>query len=81
MVKNRNASWNNKTHRVYSPADKDSKNIIFIGEKVSREARPKKVRKMKERQGIILLCKLESWHSPWYLFSCIFSVFYDVLQN
>ena len=64
MVKNRNASYINKTHRVGSPIHKYSKNIIVFlgGMSYSRKGRLTKVEKMRKKLGIVLQGKLHSYH-------------------
>ena len=61
MVKISNASYENEIHRVDSPFNEDSKNIFFcqggpnFGEGIARKSRENG-----QKQGNLLLCKLES---------------------
>ena len=62
MVKISNASYENEIHRIDSPFNDDSKNITFFGQGGpnfgGRKAR--KFRENGQKQGSLLLCKLES---------------------
>ena len=62
MVKISNASYENEIHRVDSPFNDNSKNIILLAREVliSGEGRPQNLRKMAKKQGNLLLCKLGS---------------------
>ena len=59
MVKISNASYENEIHRVDSPFNKDSKNIIILARQalISGE---RKFRDNGQKQGNLLLCKLGS---------------------
>ena len=52
MVKISNASYENKIHRVDSPFNEDSKNIIFLAREalISGEERPKNLRKLAQNR-------------------------------
>ena len=55
MVKNSDTSYQNEIHRVDSPSNKDSKNIILCQGGAGR-----KFRENGQKQGNLLLCKLRS---------------------
>ena len=61
MVKISNAPYENEIHRVDSPFNEDSKNIIFLAREVlsSGEGRPENLGNG-QNQGNLLLCKLGS---------------------
>ena len=60
MVKISNASYENEIHRVDSPFNEDSKNIIFLAREalISGEGRSGKFRENGKKQGNLLLCIL-----------------------
>ena len=62
MVKISNASYGNEIHRVDSPFNEDSKNIILFGQGNPNfgEGRAGKFKENGQKQGNLLLCKLGS---------------------
>ena len=61
MVKISNASYENEIHMVDSPFKEDSKNTVFgQGDPNFGEGTIEKFRENGQKQGNILLCKLES---------------------
>ena len=62
MVKISNASYENEIHRVDSPFNKNSKNIIFFGQGGPNfgKGTAGKCWENDQKQGNLLLCKLGS---------------------
>ena len=62
MGKISNASYENEIHRVDSPFNEDSKNIIFLGQGGPNfgEGTAGEFRENGQKQGNLLLCKLGS---------------------
>ena len=72
MVKISNASDENEIHRVDSPFNEDSKNIFFCqGGPNFGGGMARKFRENGQKQGNLLLCKLESGQLYWPLLSGI----------
>ena len=63
MVKISNASNENEIHRVDSPFNEDSKNIFCQGGPNFGGRTARKFRENGQKQGNLLLCKLESGQS------------------
>ena len=62
MVKSSDASYENEIHRVDSPFNEGSKNVIFLAREalVSGEGRPENLEENGQKQVNLLLCKLGS---------------------
>ena len=59
MVENLDTSYENEIHRVHSPSNKDSKNIIFFASEVLISGGASiNFWENDQKQGNLLLCKL-----------------------